>query len=273
MRHRKKHWTVSRSVFKRQLLKKAVPKLLQPEIKQVLLQRIKEGKSLNAIRKELHLGKSTIYYHYKKIRGKKYIPAQFSPQASELEGEICGIFAGDGSQYYERKKGNYEVNVHFGGHKRAYAEYVKYLFESFFHKTFRLRYQKPGTFLLRTQSKEIFYYFKQYMEYEPSHKHDTVHLNRMDLPREFKLGFLRGLFDTDGCLWKDVKNHRLRAFFYSTSESLSQQTKQLLAEFNVSATTWVRKHPTYKPLFTLQLATHSIDIFLKEVKPFKAKGL
>lgn len=38
------------------------------------------------------------------------------PRFSEKEGEIAGIFAGDGSQYFEPKAYYYEVNVHFGGH-------------------------------------------------------------------------------------------------------------------------------------------------------------
>ncbi|MBI4144751.1 hypothetical protein HY493_00930 [Candidatus Woesearchaeota archaeon] len=248
-----------------------MPKLLPRGTKQELLQQITNGNSINAIARSLHLGKSTIYYHYKKIRGRKNKPPQFNPQASEAEGEICGIFAGDGSQYFEPKKFHYEVNVHFGGHREPYARYVKSLFESFFHKEFRLRREKSGAPRLRTQSKTIFCYFKHYLEYIPQHKHDTVQLKERTASPEFKKGFLRGLFDTDGCLWKDVTNRRLRAFYYTTSEILSRQTIQMLAEFGVSATKHVRFKPGCKPIFVLQFATRSIDTFLKHVKPFKAR--
>ena len=151
---------------------------------------MKEGVSLNSLSKQFGLYKSTLYYYYKKLNGKKFKEPQFTPSSSEVEGEIVGIFAGDGSQFYESKKCHYEVNVHFGGHNYNYALEVKKLFEGFFNKEFRLSPETLGRYRLRTLSKKIYHYFHHYMEFQSQVKHSTVHLKNLNFPLHFKIGFL-----------------------------------------------------------------------------------
>ena len=77
---------------------------LKKEMKQELINQIKKNNSINKISKELFLAKSTIYYYYRKIKGRKYKKLGIVTKYSKKEGEIVGIFAGDGSQYFEPKK-------------------------------------------------------------------------------------------------------------------------------------------------------------------------
>ncbi len=249
-----------------------MPRLLDPTIKNELLLQLKQGHSINHIVKALGIGKSTIYHHYRKLNGKKYIAPQFIPQASETEGEICGIFAGDGSQYFEPKNYGYEVNVHFGGHKRAYADYVDELYRLFFNKKFILSEQKSGTLRLKTKSKPIFHYFKNYLEYISSHKHDTVRLKERPLTEAFKKGFLRGLIDTDGSVLRD-KHGRRRVQYHTTSETLATQIHHMLTAFNVESTIQHYRHALgFKLLYRVNIRSRSIDTFLKTIKPFKGRG-
>ena len=250
-----------------------MPRLLEPVVKQELLSQLKQGISINKISKTLGIAKSTIYPHYEKLNGKKYVQPIFTPESSELEGEICGIFAGDGSQYFEPKKFSYEVNVHFGGHKLSYAQYVQELFQIFFNKKFRLRSEKSGALRLRTQSKKIFNYFQNYLDYAPAHKHDTVCLKNLALPEQFRRGFLRGLIDTDGSVLFD-KNQRIRIIYHTTSKILAQQLQALLSHFYIQSTLQIYNHALgYKQLYRVNIRSRSIDTFLKGVKPFKAQGL
>ena len=46
--------------------------LLAPELRNYVATEIKNGTSINKISKNTGYGKSTIYYYYKKINGKKY---------------------------------------------------------------------------------------------------------------------------------------------------------------------------------------------------------
>ncbi len=170
---------------------------LSSETKREVIKQLKEGVSLNKISNQFGIYKSTLYYYYKKLNGKKFKEPQFTPTSSEIEGEIVGIFAGDGSQFYEPKNCGYEVNVHFGNHRSDYAKYVEQLFESYFNHNFWLLFDK-NSIRLRTKSKKIFHYFKNYLTYDAPMKHFTVKLNTLNLPNDFKIGFLRGLVDTDG---------------------------------------------------------------------------
>lgn len=248
--------------------------LLNAKLKEELIKQIKKGNSVNKISKLLRLGKSTVYYYYKKIQGKKYKAPHFIVSASEIEGEITGIFAGDGSQFYSQKRGSYEINIHFGAKNEKYARYVKNLFEQYFNKKFRLNYEKEGTIIrIRTQSKIIFYYFKNYLDYDPHIKHATVKLNNLNFPNDFKKGFLRGLFDTDGSILYKEKENRIRISFYTTSFELMKQMKMLMKEFNMTCGYYMRtskKGVRKKNLYILQLWKESIDRFLNEIRPFKA---
>lgn len=249
--------------------------LLQPQVKEEIIIQIKKGNSINKISKALGIGKSTIYYYYKKIKGKKYKEPQFTLCASEIEGEIVGIFAGDGSQFYYPASGAYQINIHFGAKNEQYAKYVQKLFELYFNKKFRLSYEKSGSIIrLRTQSKKIFYYFQNYITYNSCIKHSTVKLNSLTIPNEFKIGFLRGLFDTDGSVLYLQKEKRVRIAFYTTSPELMKQVQALMSEFNFKYGCCIRTSKKgHKNVHVLWLWKESNDKFLKAIQPYKARLL
>lgn len=244
---------------------------LSPGVKEELISRIAEGWSINKISKSLELGKSTIYYYYKKIKGKKYQEPVFECIASKEEGEIVGIFTGDGSQYFRPKTYHYEVNVHFGGHNREYANYVKKLFERHFHATFHLGKELSGVFRLRVRSKRIFHYFWNYLEYRAQCKHATVFLKNLNLPDDFKKGFLRGVFDTDGCL-SQGRSGKLQAYYGTTSPKLALQIQYLLFEQGICSGIRVEFRKHYKPFYRVSVLRRSVSSFLKTIAPFKGRN-
>ncbi|HLG23891.1 MAG TPA: LAGLIDADG family homing endonuclease [Candidatus Nanoarchaeia archaeon] len=197
-----------------------------------------------------------------------------TPKFSKKEGEIAGIFAGDGSQYYEPKAGHYENNVHFGGHNYNYAVYVKSLFEGFFKKKFMFREETLGRYRLRTHSKEIYYFFKNYLDYKPQIKHCTVRLKSMNFPREFKIGFLKGFLDTDGNIYRLKQTKKCRIAFYTTSEKLSKQLCKILDELEIKNGVYVnkRKGRNEKPVYNVYVFSEYTDRFINLVKPLKAKA-
>jgi intein/homing endonuclease len=215
--------------------------------------------------------KSTLYYHYRKIKGRRYALPNVIPRYSEIEGEIVGLFAGDGSQYFDRKRSHYEINVVFGKQNVAYALYVQNLFQAFFRKKFRLMDSGNGTLRLRTESKAIFHYFHYYLNYDSCIKHATVRLKEVALPRLFIVGFLRGLVDTDGSVWVDKKRNRLLIAFFSTSKRLATQILMLLDNLSLPASIYCNKRPLYKPLYTIRLRSHAMRDFLRIITPFKMR--
>jgi hypothetical protein len=241
---------------------------LKEKTKQKLIKRIKEDVSINNISKEMGLAKSTIYYYYKKIKGRKFKKLNLKPGYSRREGEIVGIFAGDGSQYYNKKHCAYQVNVHFGKKNKDYMEYVKRLYELYFKKKFNIT-KEERTIKIRTRSKEIYNYFHHYIDFKPQIKHCTVKLKTLDLSMEFKLGFLKGFVDTDGSVLLKKQRKKIRVAFYTTSEALANQIRDILSEIDIKCGVYIRKKEGLKDCYTVQLRQRHVIKFLNVVKPFK----
>jgi len=204
---------------------------------------------------------------------KKYVPPTIPPDASEEVGEVVGIFAGDGSQYFEPKKYAYEVNVHFGITNFWYAWYVRQLYESFFQKKFRLQREGKTQLRLRTSSKEIYAFFSKHLVYDSQIKHSTVKLRKTELPTSFKLGFLLGLFDTDGHVSLD--KDRIRIGHTTTSQKLASDVSHILSELGIVHSVYIRdnRHRGHKTVYVNSILSAGIDTFLNRVKPFKAHKL
>ena len=235
-----------------------------------MLRMIEENASLNNISKQTGLAKTTIYYYSRKIIGKKYFEPEFELEYSETEGEIAGIFAGDGSQFHDSERGSYQVNVHFG--KTDYVFYVKDLFEKYFNKKFRLQQESRGRSRLCTQSKKIFCHFKNYLEYNSRVKHSTVKLKSLNFPEKFLIGFLRGFLDTDGTI-SLCSDRPMRIVYTTTSKELASQLKTILRKFDIDCGGYTAKRLNLKDLHQVYILARSNEQFLQKVKPFKRKRL
>ena len=242
-----------------------------PLLIEKIKQEIQANTSINQISKKYSIAKSKVYYYYKQIKGKRYVAPAINPGYSELEGEIVGIFAGDGSQYYHKKNGHYEVNVHFGNHNKKYALYVQELFEKYFKKKFRLNTSGP-TMRLCIDSKKIYNYFSYYLQYIPQLKHCTVNLKTSDVPMEFKKGFIKGFVDTDGSILYDKHDKTVRISLHSTSESLMRQLGAIFVELEIGHTIRCQSDKRgYKSVFIIRIRTSSVRKFLEIIYPYKTK--
>lgn len=86
-----------------------------------------EGKSVNQIKEELNLPKSTVYYHFRKEVGQKQKENALEiPVSEEVKGEICGIFAGDGNFYREENQ-KYRVRFYFNYHEEYWEVLADFL--------------------------------------------------------------------------------------------------------------------------------------------------
>ncbi len=241
----------------------------------IISERIKAGVSLNKLASSFNLAKSTLYHYYKKIKGKRYKSPQYSINFSEAEGEIVGIFAGDGSQYYYKPSGNYQTNIHFGNNLQ-YVNYVKILYESYFNKEWykfrEVSKDKSVKYRLRAVNKNTYDYFSNYLIYNKSHKHDTVKLKKINFSNAFKIGFLRGLVDTDGTVCN--YNNRVRISYYSTSKSLIKQIYKFLQELNIQSNIYkIKSKLDYKDIYHCQIFQNDTNKFIKKIRPFKALKL
>ncbi len=87
------------------------------------------GKSVNQIKEELDIPKSTVYYHFRKEVGQKQKENQPEIlECEEFKGELCGIFAGDGN-FHKQKEGHYRIQFLLN-YQDSYWEVLEEFFTS-----------------------------------------------------------------------------------------------------------------------------------------------
>ncbi|MDO8481397.1 MAG: LAGLIDADG family homing endonuclease [Nanoarchaeota archaeon] len=242
------------------------------EIRMMIKDALSKGSSRNQIIREFHLAKNTVL-KYAGIKSVPPLPPKIDFTPTEVCGEVVGIFAGDGSQYYEPKSGHYETNIHFGKVNEQYAYYVKEAYEKFFQKRFRLKQESLTKLRIRMYHREIFYFFDAFLDYERPSKHDTVRVKEDKTTPEFKIGFLRGMFDTDGCLFCVPHEKRVRLFYTTTSKELASQISIFLTELGIEHRVYTRLRKVWKTIYTVNIWKSSAYRFINKVKPFKAQIL
>ena len=241
-------------------------------------QLVREGCSISRIQQETGAPKSTIYYHYRQIRGRKYevwsAPAQPTAQA----GEIVGVFTGDGSFSYYQPTGSYAGYICFSRSAEDYATYVQELFETFFGRELQLVKQREDMLRLRLYGKPFYDFFTRYLHFKRSRKASSIRLASLNHPREFLKGFLKGLVDTDGSVW--FRNGRPRTEFCTSSGQLAHQIALLLEQMGCAANHQVRTLSNEKSTVvdsTKRLPLHRVRIrytkdserFNQQVVPWK----
>ena len=82
---------------------------------------IQRGISLNKLVKKIGKNKTTLYYHFRKIKGKKYFPLMLHSKNQELLGEFIGLFAGDGS-LYKSTDYKHKLSLHFNITEKKFVE-------------------------------------------------------------------------------------------------------------------------------------------------------
>lgn len=228
---------------------------------------IRQGVSLNKISKLTGLGKSTLYFHYKKIKGKKYSPIHINFVNKRDLGEFLGIFSGDGS-FYKNNTYHYLIRVYTGYYEKQYADYLKKIFLNWFGKkpNIYISYFKGKKSSISTcySSKELYLLIRTYLSWEGK-KTYSVRLKKLDLnDREFNLGFIKGLIDTDGSFYAPKR----RLSFSSVSKNLVSQVFSLI-EFilkeppNLNVT----RKKGYHDLYTLTLHGEKAKKLINLIKP------
>src|SRR3989344_6358277 len=229
---------------------------------------IKNGKSLNYISKELDVGKTTVYYYFREIKGKTFKSTVIKFDSDKELGEVVGIFTGDGSQSFDPMGYHYQNKVHFGLHNKDYVFYVKNLYEKCFGKKFFVSKDGPTKLVVITNSKDIFNFFHKYVKFDSKDKSNTASLKiKYRKNKNFMLGFLKGFMDTDGSLYIDKRGMRLA--YYTSSHDLAMQIKRSLQTFGIKSSLTISKKNN-RQIYVLK--KHNEEL-LTLIKPFRARGL
>jgi intein/homing endonuclease len=191
---------------------------------------LKKGVSLNKINRVTGIGKSTLYYHYRKLNGKLTQPVIIPKLVNEDLGEFVGIFAGDGGYFFDKKTYHHSIRIYTGLYEKEYAKFLKWFMTRLFSKEPRQYFlEKSGVVVTELYSRETYDLIRKYLEWDDV-KVKTVRLKDFDsLSKDFLRGFLRGLFDTDGGICRK-KN---KVAIGTASKKLANQVREIFRKFEI----------------------------------------
>jgi len=228
--------------------------------RQDMIDLIEKGFSIPKISKRLGVGKSTIYYHYNKLKGRKY-PLIKIPNEDKVIGEFLGVFAGDGSFYYDKKIGHYTIKIHLHAiDDKKYSIYLKRLIKTHFNKKVRSYLVKEKGLVLVFYSKSIYEFIQEYL-YIRGYKTLNVHIKKPinDLSNDFLIFFIKGLIDTDGHM-----NKYGQIVISLISKDMISQTSQILEKFGIQNKIYLRKkHPKWHQQYELKILKKNAQKYLK----------
>lgn len=227
-----------------------------------------EGQSVNSIKEDLELPKSTVYYHFRKEVGQKQKSRSPElPENDDFRGELCGIFAGDGS-FQKAENGSYKISFHLNS-KEKYWRILKNYLEKRLNRAPSICDSQKSKVALLYNSKGIYLMLKDYLDWEEDKTSSVQLKNRQKLPREFKLGFLRGLIDTDGYRRPGHKRYVFTSASSDLADNFANITRSLAIENSQFVETDNRSNRSSR--HKVRITGADVDIFQEIVEPRKPK--
>lgn len=208
------------------------------------------------------------------------LPTQISTELAEE----TGWHIGDGSMnFYNHKDGKargfYQLRGHIEDDKEHYFQRIKPVFKQLYDLDISLREMpKTRVFGFQIWNDELIR-FKQKLGLPLGKKFD-ISISEIFLAKEeLKKAIIRGIFDTDGCVYLEPKNNKLypRIEIRTISEELSKQLFDLLISFGIRTSKysglWNRDHDrqiAYTLVIRGEAETYK---FMEIVKPANPKHI
>jgi len=125
---------------------------------------------------------------------------KFPLEMSDELAELIGIHFGDGSMI-KRKHHGYRLQYSCNMSEKAYMGYIMNKFEELFNVSLKL-YERTNKscFELYFLSKALCTFFNELLDVPYSPKKDLKIPEKILKNKKYLISFLRGLFDTDGCV-------------------------------------------------------------------------
>lgn len=223
----------------------------------------KSGLSLNNITKITGLSKSIVYYWFRKVSKNKMPKVSINQSLQEEIGEFIGAFCGDGN-YFLDKNYQYKIRIYLGLHEEWYANHLNEHTKKIFSKYGKVWCdRKRKICIFRIMGVDVISFIKDKVSWE-GRKAYSIRLknNRKMYTKDFKIGFLRGLYMTDGWLNKETGN----VGFGCTSKNLVDDFSNILSEFSIEHHRYSFDKEGRKTLFYLRIPRRYSKEFLREIK-------
>jgi intein/homing endonuclease len=193
-----------------------------------------------------------------------------------LISELIGIHTGDGT-LYKTNSGGIVWEVRGGLDEKEYYNHIVILLKSIFNLEFKAKFRsggKNGCWGIQICKKEISSFFIN-NGFLPRSKTKTIQIPRYikESNKKVKLSFIRGYFDTDGCLRFDRYNGKTHSYpkieFASVSEVMIKDLSDMLKDLGFRNYTWISR-TDYKLCVA---GRKMLEKWINEVEPKNAKHL
>ena len=228
---------------------------------------ISQSNSLSSISEKLTKPKTTIYYHFKRLKGKTTSPTTIISNNQELIGEFIGSFAGDG---YACKFSDYKYRVYIAFNiteERYVHDFTKNVLLQIFSKKPML-FRRKSCVLLCYYSKNIHILLHKYLTWDPNGKKTySVALRDRNYSRSFLIGFLRGSLDSDG--YVSDKKISFATVSPGLKESITYALEKLHIKYSVHL--YKEKRLNRKDIFHIFVSWKDHQKFLHLINPRNKK--
>lgn len=203
------------------------------------------------------------------------LPKKMTPELAE---EV-GLHLGDGSMNYYDGKGFYQLRGHIEDDKDHYNGRIKYLYKKLFNIEIKPRNMpSTGVYGFQIWSDELIDYKSKILGLPLGKKLEFEVPLSIAKNSEFSKSFLRGFFDTDGCLY--IENKRGKPYprieMASISGKFAKQLRELLPVlgFRVSLYEENREKKGWKNLYHLSIRGYSMTKkWFEEIGPQNPKHI
>lgn len=226
------------------------------------------GASLNQIEKLMDISKTTIYYHVRKKFGKKIKEVTIDNSNERKIGEFVGLFAGDGSYFFDKEKYLYRVRIYLNKNERNVLQYYTKLLEKLFGKPPNVFYYKSIA-ILDFRSKVIVNLLKSYLKWRRNKTYTIGLKDYNKLSIQFLKGFAKGLIDSDGY----VRCGQKEIYFGSTSPALNKNFVDTLKLLDIKYKCYVQKRTNRHVFYKTRIPSDEVTKFIRIINPIKASGL
>lgn len=203
------------------------------------------------------------------------LPDTITPELAEE----TGWHIGDGSMNYYETRGLYQLRGHIEDDKLHYLTKIKPIFKKLYGIDVSLR-EMPSTrvFGFQIWSTDLVK-FKESLGLTIGPKLDLIIPDKFLTNDELKASVLRGIFDTDGCVYLEKKNHKLypRLQINTICKRLAEQIKNIFNELGLRATLYgenIKPGGNKKTCYTVTIrGDEMFHNFMKVIQPANPKHI
>jgi hypothetical protein len=184
--------------------------------------------------------------------------------------EETGLHIGDGSMNFYSNKGLFQLRGHIKDDQEHYLKRIKELYKKLYNLDISIRYMKSTGVVGFQIWSDALVNFKSKILGLPLGKKNDIEIPKAIINRVLFYSFMRGLFDTDGCLY--IENKRGKPYprleIGTTSKPLCLQIVNRLKEYklNVSYSEYKRKELNWNNLYTIAINGFSnINKWFKQI--------